>query len=284
MMDFRSKLGVMPGEVFSLNSIDPAHTHGVSSREDAEAETARHLERLNALQYLLYADSGRSLLLIFQGMDAAGKDGAIRTVCGSMNPQGVVVSAFKQPSAEEAAHDFLWRAHCRTPGRGAVAIFNRSHYEDVLVVRVHELVEEKTWSARYAQINDFENILAQNGTQILKFFLHISADEQLDRFGKRLDDPARHWKISEGDYSEREYWSAYQQAYEQVLNTTSSHHAPWYVIPSNHKWFRNLAVAQIITETLEDMGLQLPPTKVDIADIQRKYHAAREEQHNGFGS
>jgi PPK2 family polyphosphate:nucleotide phosphotransferase len=194
-----------------------------------------------------------------------------------MNPQGTSVFGFKQPSKYEAAHDFLWRAHLRTPGQGEVVVFNRSHYEDVLVVRVHKLVPDSMWSARYDLINDFEKMLSQNGTTILKFFLHISPEEQLSRFKQRLDDPSRHWKISESDYSERELWLQYMEAYEDAMALTSKKRAPWYIIPANHKWFRNLAVSQIIADTMDDMGLQLPATQVDIAELRRKYHAAKRE-------
>ena len=166
----------------------------------------------------------------------------------------------------------------RAPSKGEVVIFNRSHYEDVLVVRVHKLVPEPVWSKRYDQINDFETMLTQNDTTILKFFLHISPEEQLSRFKQRLDDPSRHWKISESDYSERELWSKYTDAYEEAIAKTSTKHAPWYIIPANHKWFRNLAVSQIIADTMDEMGLKLPPTHVDIADIRRKFHAAEAEQ------
>jgi PPK2 family polyphosphate:nucleotide phosphotransferase len=194
-----------------------------------------------------------------------------------MNPQGTFVFGFKQPSKLEAAHDFLWRAHLRVPGKGEVVIFNRSHYEDVLVVRVHQLVDRSVWSKRYDLINDFETMLSRNGTTILKFFLHISPGEQLARFKQRLDDPSRHWKISDGDYSERELWPKYVEAYEDAIALTSTKHAPWYIIPANHKWFRNLAISQIIADTMGEMGLKLPPTHVDMADIRRKFHAAESE-------
>jgi PPK2 family polyphosphate:nucleotide phosphotransferase len=213
--------------------------------------------------------------------DAAGKDGVIRHLFTGMNPQGTFVFGFKQPSKYEAAHDFLWRAHLRTPGRGEVVIFNRSYYEDVLVVRVHKLVGHSVWSKRYDLIKNFEATLSLNGTTILKFFLHISRDEQLARFKQRLDDPSRRWKISESDYSERELWSEYTDAYEDAIALTSTKCAPWYVIPANHKWFRNLAVSQIIADTMDEMGLKLPPTRVDIADIRRKYHVAEREQGSG---
>jgi PPK2 family polyphosphate:nucleotide phosphotransferase len=213
-----------------------------------------------------------------QALDAAGKDGVVRHLFSGMNPQGTAVHGFKQPSAEEAAHDFLWRAHLRTPGKGEVVIFNRSHYEDVLVVRVHKLVPKSVWSKRFDLINDFERMLARNGTRILKFFLHISPEEQLARFKERLEDPARNWKISESDYSERELWPQYVEAYEEALERTSTKHAPWFVIPANHKWFRNLAASRIIADTMEDMGLKLPPTRVDLSEIRRKYLAAEAEQ------
>jgi PPK2 family polyphosphate:nucleotide phosphotransferase len=176
------------------------------------------------------------------------------------------------PSKEEAAHDFLWRYHQHTPGKGQVAIFNRSHYEDVLVVRVHDLVPKKVWSQRYEQINAFEQMLADNGTHILKFYLHIDPEEQLERFKQRILDPARHWKISDGDYAERPYWDAYTEAFEDALSKTSTKHAPWFVIPSNHKWFRNLAISRIVAETLESLDMQFPEPTVDIEAIKKKYH------------
>jgi PPK2 family polyphosphate:nucleotide phosphotransferase len=182
--------------------------------------------------------------------------------------------SFKQPNNIEAAHDFLWRAHLHTPGKGQVVIFNRSYYEDVLVVRVHKMVPKSVWSRRYDLINDFEKMLHDNGTRILKFYLHISPEEQLERFAQRLDDPMRHWKISEGDYSERKLWPEYMEAYEEAIAKTTTKGAPWYVIPSDHKWFRDLAISEILADTLEDMDLKLPRAAVDIPEIRRKYHAA----------
>ena len=237
-----------------------------------------HLVRMDKLQYLLYADGEQSLLVVLQALDAAGKDGVVRHVFRGMNPQGTTVFGFKQPSKDETAHDFLWRAHQRTPGKGEIVIFNRSHYEDVLIVRVHKLVEKSVWSKRFDLINDFEEMLASNGTRILKFLLHISPEEQLARFKQRLDDPSRNWKISDADYSERELWPRYIKAYEDALERTSTRHAPWYVIPANHKWFRDLAISEIIADTLDDMGLKLPPTHVDMEEIRNKYHAAEEKQ------
>ena len=277
-MDFRKKFMVQPGAKVNLSKIDASYTGKHESHKKAEPEIAKHVQRMDQLQYLLYADGNQSLLVVLQALDAAGKDGVIRHVFSGMNPQGTWTFGFKQPSKIEAAHDFLWRAHLRAPGKGEVMIFNRSHYEDVLVVRVHKLVEHAVWSKRYDLINDFEKTLVKNGTTILKFYLHISPEEQLERFKQRLDDPSRHWKISESDYSERELWPKYVEAYEDTMALTSTKHAPWYVIPSNHKWFRNLAVSQIIADTMDEMGLKLPPVHVDIADTRRKYHAAAKEQ------
>jgi PPK2 family polyphosphate:nucleotide phosphotransferase len=223
----------------------------------------------------MYAEGKHALLIVLQGLDGAGKDGVIRHVITGMNPQACTVTPFKQPTAEDLAHDFLWRVHPHVPAKGSVAIFNRSHYEDVLVVRVHRLVAEAEWSKRFDLINDFEKLLVvENNTAILKFFLHISREEQLERFKQRLDDPTRNWKISESDYKEREYWDDYTKAYEDVLNKTSTRHAPWYIIPSNHKWFRNLAISQIIAQTLNELKMKPPTTTVDLNDIRRKYHEA----------
>jgi PPK2 family polyphosphate:nucleotide phosphotransferase len=280
-MDYRKNFIVEPGAKVRLSKIDPSYTGKHESNEEAAPEIRKHVERMDKLQYLLYADGNQSLLVVLQALDAAGKDGVIRHVFSGMNPEGTSVFSFKQPTKDEAAHDFLWRAHQRTPGKGEVVIFNRSHYEDVLVVRVHKLVEHSVWSKRYDLINDFEKMLEQNGTKILKFYLHISPEEQLERFKQRLDDPSRNWKISEGDYSERELWPQYVDAYEDAMALTSTKRAPWYVIPSNHKWFRNLAVSQIIADTMDEMGLKLPPTHVNIADIRRKYHAEEREEKGG---
>ncbi len=277
-MNYRRKFIVEPGGKVRLSGIDPSYTGPHESHEKAMPEIQKNIARIDALQYLVYANRNQSLLVVLQALDAAGKDGVVRHLFSGMNPQGTSVFDFKQPSTYEAAHDFLWRAHLRTPGKGEVVIFNRSHYEDVLVVRVHKLAPRSVWSKRYELINDFEKMLAQNGTHILKFYLHISPKEQLTRFKQRLDDPSRHWKISEADYSERELWPEYVEAYEDALKMTSTKHAPWYVIPANHKWFRDLAISRIIADTMDDMGLKLPPTQVDIKDIHRKYHAAAEEQ------
>ena len=280
-MDFRQRFIVKPGKKVRLARIDPKFTGKHASHEAALPEIAKHVARMDRLQYLLYADGGRSLLVVLQALDAAGKDGTIRHLFSGMNPQGTKVASFKQPTPEEAAHDFLWRAHPHAPGKGEVVIFNRSHYEDVLVVRVHKLAPKAVWSKRYAQINAFEQLLEANGTRVLKFFLHISPEEQLARFAQRLDDPARNWKISDSDYSERELWPAYTEAYEDALAKTSTAQAPWFVIPSDNKWFRDLAISQIVADTLEDMQLSAPPVRVDLEAIRAKYHAAEAEQKDG---
>jgi PPK2 family polyphosphate:nucleotide phosphotransferase len=274
-VDYRKEFLVEPGKKVHLRRIDPGYTGKHESHEKAQPEIRKHLERMAELQYLLYANASRSLLVVLQALDAGGKDGTIRHLFSGMNPQGTRVFAFKQPTADELAHDFLWRVHARTPGKGEVVIFNRSHYEDVLVVRVHKLVKKSVWSSRYEVIDHFEEMLAQNDTTILKFYLHISPEEQLARFARRLDDPERRWKISESDYSERELWPEYIEAYEEALEKTSTDHAPWYVIPSNAKWFRDLAISKIVGDTMEEMGMSPPPARVDLDEIRRKYHAAQ---------
>jgi PPK2 family polyphosphate:nucleotide phosphotransferase len=282
-MNYRKKFMIEPDAKVRLGKIDPDFTGKHISREAGVDATARQIERIARLQYLLYADARQSLLIVLQGLDAAGKDGLVRHLFSGVNPQGVSVASFKKPSEREAAHDFLWRVHRQAPAKGEIAIYNRSHYEDVLVVRVHKLVPHAVWSKRYDLINDFEKTLSENGTRILKFYLHISPQEQLERFKARLDDPTRQWKISEADYSEREYWPQYIKAYEDALERTSTKHAPWYVIPSNKKWFRNLAVSQIIADAMDDMELTLPRPRVDIAAIKRKYHAAKREERRKDG-
>ena len=284
MSNYLKKLIVKPGSKVRLKHFDPGYHGKHESHKSALPEIQKNLQRMEQLQYLMYAENEHSLLIVLQGLDAAGKDGVVRHVLTGMNPSGCVASNFKQPTAKELAHDFLWRVHPHVPAKGSVAIFNRSHYEDVLVVRVHGLAPEKIWSKRYGEINDFEKLIAaQSNTTILKFFLHISKQEQLARFAKRLDDPARQWKISESDYKEREYWNDYTEAFEDALTKTSTEHAPWFVIPSNHKWFRDLAVSQIIAETMEEMKMQMPKPTVDLAKIRREYHQAKGEGKSGRG-
>jgi len=250
-----------------LADIDPDDTHGVK-KEDSKEILKQNLKRLSVLQYLLYAEARRALLVVLQGIDAAGKDGTIRHVMTGLNPQGVRVTPFKVPEGEEKRHDYLWRVHNAVPEYGQIGIFNRSHYEDVLVVRVHNLVPESVWSERYRQINEFERILEENGVTIVKFFLYISKDEQAKRFRARLDDKQKNWKFSPDDVKERSYWDAYIKAFEDMLRECSTRRAPWYVIPANHKWFRNLAVSQILVETLETMKISLPKPAADVSKIR----------------
>ena len=254
-----SRLLIEPGSDVSLSDHDPAATFGWKQNGDLDRKLRKNLARIDELQYVLYAENKRALLLVLQGMDASGKDGVIRHVMSGFNPQGCAVTSFKAPTHEEAEHDFLWRIHINIPRRGDVGIFNRSHYEDVLVVRVHEMVPRKVWSRRYEMINTFERHLADNDVVILKFFLNVSKKEQAKRLQARIDDPKRQWKFSPADLDERKLWSRYARAYEDVLCRCSSPWAPWYVIPSDRKWFRNLAVSEIIVETLESMKLKYPP-------------------------
>jgi PPK2 family polyphosphate:nucleotide phosphotransferase len=263
-MKLRKRLLVRPGERVSLPDWDPDDTLGLDKDDGYRAALEKSVARLDELQYLLYADSRHALVVVLQGIDAAGKDGTIRHVMTGLNPQGCHVTGFKAPSLEEAGHDFLWRVHRAVPARGDIAIFNRSHYEDVLVPRVRRLVPKKVWSARYEQINQFEQMLVENRVTILKLFLHISKDEQKRRLEERLKDPTKQWKISPADFMDRKNWTQYMAAYEDLLQRCSTTAAPWYVVPANHKWFRNLAVSRIIVETLETLELEFPKPAVDV--------------------
>lgn len=277
-MNYLKKFRVEPGTAVDLSKVDASFKGEHESHSHAAGEIEEYRQKLARLQYLMYAEGKRSLLICLQGRDAAGKDGTINHVLGAMNPQGCAVTGFKVPTKEEAAHDFLWRYHQHAPGKGQIAIFNRSHYEDVLVVRVHNLTSKEEWSQRYDHINHFERLLTDNQTHILKFYLHIDPEEQLERFKQRIDDPARHWKISDGDYAERPFWDDYTKAFEAALSKCSTENAPWFVIPSNHKWFRNLAISSIVAETLEALNMQFPPPSVDIREIKQKYHAIADEE------
>lgn len=277
-MDYFNKFLVEPGSKADLGNIDPDFKDKHESHSHALPEIEAYSEKLGELQHLMYAENKRSLLICLQGRDAAGKDGTINHVLAAVNPQGCIVTGFKVPSKEEASHDFLWRCHKATPAKGQMAIFNRSHYEDVLVVRVHNLVPKNVWERRYEHINSFEKMLHDDDTHILKFFLHISPDEELQRFKERIDDPARRWKISEADYAERPYWDAYTEAFEDAVEKCSKKHAPWFVIPANHKWFRNLAISRIICEYLESLKMEYPAPTVDIDEIKKKYHQAEKTE------
>lgn len=256
----------------SLADIDPSRTPGLAGpkaeeRAAAEANLATDIVALQDLQYRLWAEGRRSLLVVLQGMDSAGKDGVIRHVFGPLNPQGVGVAGFKQPTPEELGHDYLWRVHRQTPARGRIAVFNRSHYEDVLVVRVHELAPKPVWKRRYDEINAFEKLLADNGTTVLKFFLHISKTEQRERLQARLDNPDKRWKFSTGDLEERKRWADYQEAYEDVLSRCSTDHGPWFVIPADRKWYRDWAIASIVRGALEEMDPRPPKVDFDPASV-----------------
>jgi len=264
-MKIHNKLLVVPGKKTKLSDIDPDDTRGLKNDEKSQKMLQKLIARLDDLQCLLYASKKYSLLIVLQGIDGAGKDGTIRHVMSGVNPQGCRVTSFKTPSAEEVAHDFLWRIHNAIPERGEIGIFNRSHYEDVLVVRVHKLVSESIWSRRYKQINQFERILAENNVKILKFYLHISKEEQKKRFQQRLEDRTKWWKLSPTDFQERRYWNDYMDAYEDVLRYCSTPWAPWYIIPANKNWFRNLAVSHIIVKTLEDMNMRFPKPSFNVS-------------------
>lgn len=252
------KLIVKPGRKVKLSTYDLEYTGEFEDKEAAEDILKKNISSLSELQYRLSAENKRSLLIILQGMDTSGKDGTIRHVMSGSNPQDCKVTSFKAPSKEEYEHDFLWRIHKAIPPKGEIGIFNRSHYEDVLAARVHNIVPKSAWSLRYKQINNFEEMLVQNDVIILKFFLYISKNEQKKRLEERLEDSKKNWKLSEEDFKERKYWNDYIEAYEDVLNLCSTKHAPWFIIPANKKWFRNLAVSQIIVETLKDMNIKFP--------------------------
>ena len=277
MSDF-DQFRVRPHSRVDLTKLDPGKTPGCRTKDDAAKRLDRDRAAITRLQYLLYAENRRSVLIVLQAMDAGGKDGTVDHVFGALNPQGAYVHAFKAPSTLEASHDFLWRAHAAAPARGQIGIFNRSHYEDVLTVRVHDLVPKDVWSKRYERINAFEQTLVEAGTTVLKFFLHIAPETQLARFKKRLDDPTRQWKISETDYTERTYWDDYIRAFEAVLERCSTTHAPWYVVPADKKWYRNLVVGGVIRDALEKMDPKTPPASVDIEQIRKKYHEAAAEE------
>jgi len=259
---------VEPGKKIELAERDPQDTGGFKGgKEEGLKAIVKLNEKLQELQELLYAEGRHKVLVVLQAMDTGGKDGAIRRVFDGVNPQGVKVASFKVPTPEEAAHDFLWRVHKVVPANGELVVFNRSHYEDVLVVRVHNYVPKEVWSKRYEQINAFEKLLAENGTTILKFFLHISKDEQKERLQARLDDPTKHWKFSLGDLGERKFWDDYQAAYEDALNKTSTKHAPWYVVPANRKWYRDLVISTVLVDTLKGLKMEFPKPKDDLSSV-----------------
>jgi PPK2 family polyphosphate:nucleotide phosphotransferase len=262
----RELLRVRPGSKVRLADVDPDETHG-RTKQGSAAELQKGLDRLTDLQDRLWAEQKNPVLIVLQGIDAAGKDGSVRHVMSAFNPMGCSVTSFKVPTPLELAHDYLWRVHQRAPGKGEIAIFNRSHYEDILVARVHDVVPKKVWSKRYDQINAFEELLASSGTTIIKFFLWIDQDEQKARFQGRLDDPDKRWKFRLGDLAERKLWDAYVAADEDMLRRCSSAAAPWYVIPANRNWFRNLAIADIVADTLDELKPEYPPAPEDLTGV-----------------
>lgn len=266
-MDFEKAYRVRPGEKLKLDKIDP-EDHGGIEKEEGAFRLDAAKTRLAKLQYQLYAEGRQSLLIILQALDAGGKDGVINQVLSVLNPQGSRVQSFKVPTPLEAAHDFLWRVHAAAPRDGELVIFNRSHYESVLVEKVHEYAPKEVIEARYDFINNFEKLLTFHRTRIVKFFLHISPEEQLERFVERLNDPEKNWKISDSDYREREKWDDYTKAFEDAISRCTTESSPWYVIPSNRKWFRNVAVAEILVKTLEEMNPQIPAPTVNLEEIR----------------
>jgi PPK2 family polyphosphate:nucleotide phosphotransferase len=258
------KYRVEPGRRIDWDDVDPDDRGHFDKKEEAREETEELIQQLDLLQERLYAESKQGLLIVLQAIDAGGKDGTIRHVMRGVNPQGCQVTSFKVPTAEELRHDFLWRIHRHVPEHGFIGIFNRSHYEDVLVTRVHELISDKEAEKRFREINDFEKMLANSGTNVVKFFLAISKDEQRRRFQARLDNPHKRWKFSPNDLKERGYWDRYQKYFAEMISATSSKHAPWYIIPGNHEWYRNYLVAKILVATLKEMDPKYPPPPVGV--------------------
>ncbi len=254
---------VSPGTNVKLTDYDPDDTAGIKDKREAEDELLPLHKQLSNLQLLLYAEHKHALLIVLQALDAGGKDGTIRHIFTGMNPQGCVVTSFKVPTPEEADHDFLWRIHKAVPPVGTIGIFNRSHYESVLVERVHQLVPQTVWKKRYGQINAFEEMLSESRVHILKFFLHISKDEQKRRIESRIHDKAKNWKMSMSDLKEREHWDDYQAAFAEAISKCSTSHAPWYMVPANKKWFRNVVISQVIVDCLKGLNMQLPKGEFD---------------------
>jgi len=258
---------VEPGDPVRLAEVDPDESEHYRRKKDVADELKQQRDRISDLQARLYGEQKRSLLIVLQAMDTGGKDGAIKGVFAGVNPQGCQVWSFKAPSNEEAAHDFLWRYHQKTPPQGMIHIFNRSHYEDVLIVRVKDLVPESVWKPRYEAINQFEHALTLAGVTVLKFYLHISKDEQKRRLESRLADPDKRWKFSTNDIKERAYWDDYMAAFEDAINQCTTAHCPWYVIPANKKWYRNLVLARTIADTLEAMNPKFPPAEKGLENV-----------------
>jgi PPK2 family polyphosphate:nucleotide phosphotransferase len=267
-MKLKSPYLVKPHTSVRLSRLSASETGHLKTEKAADSILARHCGQLDKLQEVFYGSQQKALLIVLQCMDTAGKEGTIRHIFSGVNPQGCNVTAFKVPTPLEARHDFLWRAHAAVPPKGMIGIFNRSHYEDVLSPRVHKLISGKVVKRRFEDINGFEDMLVDNGVVILKFFLHISHEEQTRRLQSRIDTPDKHWKLSEGDFHERQFWPQYTEAYEAILSATSRKHAPWFVIPSDHKWNRNVAISQIILDTMQGLKLKYPDPTFDPSQIK----------------
>jgi PPK2 family polyphosphate:nucleotide phosphotransferase len=256
-----------PGDKIRLSRIDPDDT-GSLKKEEAAARFLQLRDKISELQQILYAEHNRSLLLVFQALDTGGKDGTVKALCNGLNPAGLHVHSFKVPSIEELDHDFLWRVHKAAPGKGMIGLWNRSHYEDVIAVRVHKSVPKKVWKERYDQINKFEKILTENGTTVIKFMLHISKDEQKKRLLERLENPTKWWKFSAGDLKERLFWDHYQSAYQDAINHCTTARAPWHIVPANHKWARNVAIAELVLRALKKMDPRYPKLAFDPKSVR----------------
>jgi len=267
-MKLKSPYLIKPHTTVRLSRLPTADTGSFKNDEAAEAVLDKHREQLAQLQEVLYASQGKALLIVLQGMDTAGKDGTIRHIFSGVNPQGCNVTSFKVPTPLEARHDFLWRTHVAVPPRGMIGIFNRSYYEDVLSPRVHKVISDKTARQHLDDINEFEDMLADNDVVILKFFLHISNGEQKSRLQARLDTPDKRWKLAESDFHERRFWPRYEDAYNGILSATSRKHAPWFVIPSDHKWYRNVAISQIVVDAMQGLKLKYPAPTFDASHIK----------------
>jgi PPK2 family polyphosphate:nucleotide phosphotransferase len=261
------KLMVIEGKKINLQRLSPDYNFSIDE-EKAEYALKQNLKkRMSELQYRLYAERKNGLLIVFQGIDTSGKDSTIRHVISAFNPQSCAVKAFKEPTAEDLSHDFLWRIHKRAPSRGEIVVFNRSHYEDIIQPRVHKTIHKSIWSQRYEHINAFERCLSDNSIKIIKFFLHISKEEQRTRLEERMNDPSKQWKVSESDITERKFWKNYTVAYQDIINRCSNLWAPWYIIPANKKWFRNLVVALVIVDTLERMKPKFPKPTINLSKM-----------------
>lgn len=270
-IDFRDRHGTAPGKSFNLAKLDADDNGGFDGKSAVTARIDACRAKLHDLQVKLYAERKRAVLVCLQGMDGAGKDSVTNRVFNAIDLMGCVVTSFKKPSELEQAHDFLWRHHLAMPARGMIGLHNRSHYEAVVVERVLGIIDEKTCKRRYEEINEFEQMLTNAGTTVIKFFLHISKDEQLVRFKDRLDDPLKHWKIAEADFDQREKWGENQSAYEDAMTATNTASAPWYVIPANRKWYRDLAISEIVTATLEKLAIPVPEPIADLDKLHKRY-------------